>query len=648
MRSWISGSLLTLALARGACGAAAATGGTGGAGGAMAERLEPWCVQLYEATRESPTVAIAPAEVAQPAALPDDSSARLLAEGRLRLEIDTGPGGPDAADLRRRFETGVPRLAWEGAWGRVAQVTLPIDELPGLAAVPGLFYAHRPARGMPLEAIVSAGVAQIGADAYGASGIDGAGIRIGVIDLGYAGLGDLLGTELPAETRTRSFYGSPQGNGDLSGGGDSHGTACAEIIHDVAPGATLFLTNALTTVEFQAAVRWLRDQGVAVISHSVGWFDGGGDGTGPIHEIVAEALDAGIVWVNAAGNQALDYWGGGFVDADGDSLTEFDATGDETITYPVAEGGATFSLVLTWDRWPYSTDLAFDIEIYEDGQLVASSAPLYQPRYAYRGLAHARRPGSRLEIAIRRTLGTDAAHLRLFRLDAPERLGEHATSEGSLLIPADGARVIAVGAYRATDGRLEEFSSRGPSLTGAPKPEVCAPDFVRTASASPFIGTSAAAPHAAGAVALLLATSPEAGFFDFRWSAQEIRRVLAAAAQPDTFADPNAAAWGLLRLPDPRPQPMPRSRAPLILTSPTRIPLEARLCRPMPGAWSVEILDAAGRRVGMRALPPMAAGQTLPLWDGRTLLGAPAASGRYFLRLSGADGAWRAAVILVR
>ncbi len=641
-RSGIGQCLLAAALFWSGCVAAAASD-------PMAERLEPWCVQLYAATRGRGAASeTALPLIARSAALPCDQDASLIARGLIRLQIDTGPGGPAAAELRRSFETAVPHLAWEGAWGRVAQVTLPIDELPRLAAVPGLFHAQRPARGVPLDAIVSAGVAQIGADAYAASGVDGAGLRIGVIDLGYAGLGDLLGTELPLDTRTRSFYHSPQGNGDLTGGGDSHGTACAEIIHDVAPGATLYLANALTTVEFQAAVRWLRDQGVAVISHSVGWFEGGGDGTGPIHEIIAEALDSGIVWVNAAGNQALDYWGGPFRDADGDSLNEFDDAGDETITHQAGEGGATFTLVLTWDRWPYSTDLAFDIEIYEDGQLVASSAPLYQPRYAYRGLAHARRPGARLEIAIRRTLGSAPAHLRLFRLDAPERLGEHATSEGSLLIPADGPRVLAVGAYRSTDGRLEEFSSRGPSVSGIPKPELCAPDFVASASVSPFVGTSAAAPHAAGAVALLLAAAPEAGFFDFRWSPQEIRRLLAAAALPDTFDDPHATRWGLLHIPDPRRQTMPSSPAPLALASPARLPLEARMCLPQPAAWNVEILDATGRCLCTRSLPPASGDLTLQIWDGLTAQGAPASSGRYFLRLRGARGVWLRPLLILR
>jgi subtilisin family serine protease len=496
--------------------------------------------------------------------------------------------------------------------------------------------------------VVSEGVAAIGAPALHALGIDGAGLRVGIIDQGFAGLGNLLGNEIPADTRARSFYGSPSGDGDLTGAGTAHGTTCAEIVHDVAPGAQLFLANALTPIEFQAAVRWMRDQGVAVISHSIGWFEGGGDGTGPIHDIVNEALDAGILWVNAAGNEARSYWGGPFIDSDGNGLHEFDAAGDETITHTIGDGGRGFTLVLTWDRWPYSTDLAFDIEIYENGDLAASSETLYEPRYAYRALAHARSLGKRLDIAIRRTLGDEPAHLRLFRLDSSDPIGEHGTAEGSLLVPADGARVLAVGAYRVTDGRLEEFSSRGPTVDGIAKPEVCAPDFVSTATDSPFVGTSAAAPHAAGVAALLLQTAPQAGFFDFRWSAGELRQWMSTAAAPDTFADPNAAAWGLLRAPDFAEPTNAAGRYPLEFISPTRLPLAARCMQASNAPWTLEIFDPAGRRLLAHSFPRIDPAALIQLWDGSRGGAARIGNGCYLLRARGAGWSKTQPIVVLR
>ncbi len=83
--------------------------------------------------------------------------------------------------------------------------------------------------------------------------------------------------------------------------------------------------------------------------------------------------------------------------------------------------------------------------------------------------------------------------------------------------PADCAAVLATGAVCVHDGNLEAYSGRGPTLDDRPKPNLCAPDSVSTQTfgqsigcpagsiepTSGFAGTSASAPHVAGALALL-------------------------------------------------------------------------------------------------------------------------------------------------
>ena len=78
------------------------------------------------------------------------------------------------------------------------------------------------------------------------------------------------------------------------------------------------------------------------------------------------------------------------------------------------------------------------------------------------------------------------------------------TTTSSILQPADCAKVIGVGAVDLSDS-AESFSSEGPTTDGRAKPEIAAPNRVRTSRTSSFAGTSAASPHAAGAAALMLA-----------------------------------------------------------------------------------------------------------------------------------------------
>jgi hypothetical protein len=77
--------------------------------------------------------------------------------------------------------------------------------------------------------------------------------------------------------------------------------------------------------------------------------------------------------------------------------------------------------------------------------------------------------------------------------------------------PASAPEAMAVGAVCwSTPGTIESFSSRGPTIDGRVKPDIAAQDRVSggtygaaSGCGAGFAGTSAAAPHVAGAAALL-------------------------------------------------------------------------------------------------------------------------------------------------
>jgi subtilisin family serine protease len=91
--------------------------------------------------------------------------------------------------------------------------------------------------------------------------------------------------------------------------------------------------------------------------------------------------------------------------------------------------------------------------------------------------------------------------------------------------PADMLTVIGVGATDVNDG-LGSFSSKGPTVAGQIKPDISAPGVkVRSSTNSGdsayavLSGTSMAAPHTTGVVALILNSNPSMSF-------EELKKVL--------------------------------------------------------------------------------------------------------------------------
>ena len=133
---------------------------------------------------------------------------------------------------------------------------------------------------VPVADAVDEGVADTGADVWQTDGANGTGVKIAIIDLGFYGYQSLLGTALPASVTTDDRCG---GNlaASPAAGGTEHGTAVAEIVHQMAPGAQLYLMCVDSEVDLALAEQDAVADGVKIINHSVSWFDTSrGDGTG--------------------------------------------------------------------------------------------------------------------------------------------------------------------------------------------------------------------------------------------------------------------------------------------------------------------------------------------------------------------------------
>ncbi len=467
----------------------------------------------------------------------------------------------------------------EMAYKTSIQADVPIGSVAALAEHEGTAFVRlpvRPRRGptpmfkMPLNKaadaaraaqneVTSEGLDVIGADAWHDAGLTGEGINVGIIDTGFRGYRNLLGSDLPSaeHVATKSFRedGSLECS-DCSENDQLHGKGVAEIVHDLAPDARQTLANLdFTDVSFRRAVDWMIDQEVDVINTSV-WFASGcfGKGEGLLEPQIAEARQNGIAWASSGGNFGGGHWQGNWQDPNNNGRHNFTSS-DDTFTVEVefqeAEvdgqrvAAVEFYSIIGWEADCGNADNdyrtvvypEFDPSIRVEGDWVWRPGIPIKSGSAFIWSNDTSRIGTttRLHLAIEKTdPSAPDARLDMLITGCPTCAGgefDRLTSAGSISIqePAKSSNVTAAGAAHHSpsqcprdmcpDGRLLFYSDRGPTKDGRTKPDIAAPTHVSTNAYgrwtgfgqdenSGFGGTSAASPHVAGAMALVQQAFP--------------------------------------------------------------------------------------------------------------------------------------------
>ena len=467
----------------------------------------------------------------------------------------------------------------------------------------------------PNQSVAGDGPAAHHSTAWNQAGFTGSGIKVGVIDVGFADADKLLGTELPADPQTRCYTTETDSPTDLSGCDQSaHGTIVAESIIDIAPEATLYLASVRSPGDLADVVDWMISQDVSVINMSLAWpFDGPGDGTSPQPHsplnTLARAVSNDILWVNSAGNSGQSSWLGVAADADGDGLLEFGAA-QERLNISVNESTI---VQLRWDGdWgAEATDL--DLHLFD-----AAGNPLAQSQNPQEGRAgnrpyeiafpaHATARGNAyIEVSSRTAELPRWIQIVLWRGSIAGSTG------GSINNPAesDSSAMLAVGAAHWDNTQIiEGYSSRGPTPDGRIKPDLVGVACGQTALTDTFCGTSQSAPHIAGLAALVRQRFPHL-------SAQDIRQYLTSHAEDRGAPGPDST-WGagFAVLPAP-PSPTPTATP---IASPTPAPTATPSPTPTPEPHrDLEALEAI-----YRATDPDNWGQNhnwfsdKPLWQWR-------------------------------
>jgi hypothetical protein len=409
--------------------------------------------------------------------------------------------------------------------GNTLQVKLPLARLKQVRRAAGVRGAGPVSVGWA-DTIVSQGVYRPGADTLQAQGLKGDGVKIAVLDLGFGTRWrSKLGTELPAAAGIDAIqsFDKTTGQPEIAGLSSSdtptsHGESVAEVVHDMAPNATLTFVNYHTELEFDQAVDWLihgpdGKPRVDVIVHSNSFLDGPFDGTGETAQTVDAARAAGVLWVNSAGNYGQRHWSGTAGDRDGDTYADMTDQNGLTFSIPANAGmGASLQWEdCTVDGKPAaSRTVSYELDITPAGD--SGVLPLAQ------GLRDATRPleivswtapaAGRYELRARLLTGGAVCRFDVFvggvDLDQP-------TVAESIPTPGDAAGSLTVGAFDWSTGALAPYSSQGPTPDGRLKPELIAPASTTVSPGLAMVGTSASAPHVAGAAALLIQRARAAG-----------------------------------------------------------------------------------------------------------------------------------------
>jgi hypothetical protein len=463
-----------------------------------------------------------PADAAAPG---DAPVAESVAKARPKERVAKDKAGHVLLYVRGDSETAL-RQAVKNVGGTVSaaqagqvRAAVPEDKIDALSSQPGVHEVKRPTRVLPAS-VTSEGTVPSGADAWNQAGYKGAGTKIGILDVGFGGLAAAQAAgELPSGTQLVT-NGSNCLDATVD---DTHGIEVAEVVHDMAPDAQLFLSCVQDDMGFAPAADWLQQQGVQVISAAITVPGAGrGDGTGPDAnspaQVVQRSRQAGILWSTAAGNYGKRHFAGQAADrSGGNGWVEF--SGASEVNNFVLAAGQPATVTLRWDAWPLT---AKDLDVYVTDQAIAPTG-VNDPHVIARSTISQRDTAGGAAPVEETSFTNDTGAASTFYIwvknnNAPfttpfdlyvSKTGDGAlqwpTPAGSIAEPASSPYALAVGATKPNSGVIEDYSSRGPTVDGRVKPDITAFDQVSTMTSGPagFSGTSAAAAHVAGAAALL-------------------------------------------------------------------------------------------------------------------------------------------------
>ncbi|WP_128476863.1 S8 family serine peptidase [Halorussus pelagicus] len=417
----------------------------------------------------------------------------------------------------------------------LVQARVPAAAVQALADSGAVEFVRQPQKAFTTD-VTSAGLENMDVGNVHDANYTGDNVTVAVVDLGF----DVTNPEISDQLVNWRNFSSPDSPRTMANESGLHGTGTAELVADTAPNASIVAAKVNYPLELYEAIDWIRENTSAdVVSMSVGWYNVGPlDGTAEMNREIGESVDSGTPWVISAGNEANGgHWNGTWSDRDDNQWMNFDGL-DERMNVTPAGGSGSVQMAISWDDWSASDEDYDAILVNESNEIVASSSNVQN--------------GTQRPTEYISHYASENVYLRLWNADANGSADfdvffggsadpEYDTDARSITVPATGPRAITVGAVHYSNNELEGFSSRGPTIDGRLKPDVVAPDGVPTdVYPDGFYGTSAAAPHTAGVVGLMLDA-------DRTLTPAEVKSRLQSSATPLRRTEPNnETGYGLV------------------------------------------------------------------------------------------------------
>jgi hypothetical protein len=372
--------------------------------------------------------------------------------------------------------------------------------------------------------------------------VNGTGIKVGVLSDSFNDLGGAAADEADGALPSASHV---QVLEDLASGGTDEGRAMMQVIHDIAPNASLaFYTADKSEQDFANGILALAAAGCKVICDDVSYYDEPFFQNGVVAQAIQTVEAEGVTYVTAAGNNASNgyqaAWTRGSGIFDGVSFNDAELFGGnlaQTITV-TASSTEPVALLLEWNeaygQANFATGTAPDIEIYvfHNGSLIgqATNASVGEPNNPWTGCEFTASGTYQIVIAnnsgpdpglIKEVLAGDGLPVTISGANSGTVVG-HALTPGAITAGAVSAADTPAFGFSPTS---ESFSSSGAGAellfanngTALSSPDLLNPvavssvdDIATTISGnlSDFYGTSAASASLAGVAALLLSANP--------------------------------------------------------------------------------------------------------------------------------------------